>query len=77
MANFDKNRFKTVKQNWETPDELFQYLDNIYLFTIDLASDQSNTKCDKYYSEKDDALSKSWNGSCWLNPPYGNTTPKS
>ena len=30
MARFDNNRFKTEKQTWETPDELFDLLNKDY-----------------------------------------------
>ena len=71
MSNFNKNRFKTVNQEWETPDELFKKLDKEFNFDIDLAADDKNKKCEKYYSESDDAMIKAWYGVCWLNPPYG------
>ena len=76
MSNFNENRFKTIKQDWETPDELFDYLDNIYGFTIDLAADAQNARCKNYYTKEDDALSKTWNGVGWLNPPYGSRKPQ-
>lgn len=76
MANFDKNRFRTQKQQWETPDELFDYLNLIYNFDLDLAGDSTNTKCKKFYSKEDNALSKEWKGVCWLNPPYGEKKSK-
>jgi len=76
MANFDKNRFRTQKQQWETPDELFDFLNRIYNFDWDLAGDSKNTKCKKFYSKEEDALSKKWKGVCWLNPPYGEKKSK-
>ena len=76
MSNFDENRFKTVKQDWETPDDLFNYLNDIYGFTIDLAADSQSTKCEHYFTKEDDALSKTWFGVGWLNPPYGTRKPQ-
>ena len=56
--------------NWETPDDFFAELDREFHFTIDLAADAVNAKCQKYYTEEIDALSQKWEGICWLNPPY-------
>jgi len=71
MARFDENRFKTENQKWETPQEFFDLLNKEFNFNFDLSADKENKKCDKYFNEKDDALSKEWSGMCWLNPPYG------
>ena len=54
-----------------TPDGLFREADKRYNFDFDLAADASNSKCYRFFSERDDALSQEWHGSCWLNPPYG------
>ena len=70
MAQF-ANKFNSAKQEWETPDNLFRVLDEEFHFDIDLAASSSNAKCDKYFSEKDDAMELAWQGTCWLNPPYG------
>lgn len=70
MADFDKNRFQSKKQEYATPKDLFSKLDREFHFTLDVCADASNTKVENFYSEKDDALSKSWHGICWMNPPY-------
>ena len=51
------------KDDWKTPFQLLQSLDNEFDFTIDLAADNINRVCDRYYSEQDDALLQSWKGS--------------
>ena len=71
MAQFDSNRFASAKQEWETPQNLFDALDERYNFTFDLAADENNRKCEEYFSAEDNALKKEWKGNCWLNPPYG------
>lgn len=70
MANFN-GKFTSTKQEWNTPTNLFQTLHKRYNFNFDLAANADNTKCECFFSEADDALSKEWVGSCWLNPPYG------
>jgi len=64
-------KFDSHKQDWETPNNLYQIAHARYNFTFDLAANEENTKCDKFFSIKDDALSQEWIGCCWLNPPYG------
>lgn len=76
MSKFDENRFTTVKEDWETPHELFDIIDKEFHFTIDLAADEHNTKVSIFYGKQQDALTKSWTGVCWLNPPYGRQLSK-
>ena len=65
------------KSNWQTPPELFKYLNDIWHFTVDGAADAENALCSTYYSIDDvDAFSASPNGeSIWVNPPYGKLEP--
>ena len=72
MADFDKNKFSSKNQEFETPDELFNSLNNIFNFTIDVCATEENTKCDLFYSEQNSCFDKMWKGSCWMNPPYKN-----
>lgn len=66
-AHFSSNR-----DDWETPQEFFDRLNDQYHFTLDAAASAANAKCERYYTKEDDALSKSWSGErVWLNPPYG------
>ena len=54
--------FSSAKDDWETPQELFDELDAQYHFTLDAASSDSNAKCQKHYTLADDGLHKSWGG---------------
>jgi len=45
------------KDEWETPDWLFDFLDDEYNFQVDVAATQHNALCPGYYSKEDDALS--------------------
>lgn len=60
---------KTIE--WETPQDFFDALNQKFKFTLDVCANKRNTKCKKYYSKRDDGLSKKWRGTCWMNPPYG------
>lgn len=70
MAGFD-GKFESAKQEWETPQKLFDLLNGEFNFTLDLAADKYNAKCNRFFDENDDALTQDWTGVCWLNPPYG------
>lgn len=57
---------------WETPQELFDKLDEEFHFSLDPCCQKYNFKCDKHYTKEDDGLSKSWAGeTVFCNPPYG------
>ena len=67
-----KLMFSSVKDDWETPQDLFDELDDEFHFTLDAASSNLNAKCEKHYTVEDDGLSQSWAGNnVFLNPPYG------
>jgi phage N-6-adenine-methyltransferase len=59
------------RADWCTPQTLFDRLDYEFQFGIDIAASESNTKCQSYYDESDDAFKFPWEGVCWCNPPYG------
>ena len=56
---------------WETPQWLFDLLDDEFHFRLDVCALPENAKCKKYYTPDDNALEQEWTGSCWMNPPYG------
>ena len=56
---------------WATPQDFFDRLDAEFGFDLDVCATAENAKCQKFYCESDDGLSKSWTGTVWMNPPYG------
>lgn len=56
---------------WETPQALFNKLNDEFHFDIDVCATPENAKCCKFFSPLDDGLSQDWQGVCWMNPPYG------
>jgi len=56
---------------WATPQDLFDQLDDEFGFELDVCATDSNAKCDRYFTERDDGLQQTWSGVCWMNPPYG------
>lgn len=60
------------RDDWETPQDLFDRLDATYHFTLDPCSTHENAKCEKHFTAEDDGLSRSWAGeTVFCNPPYG------
>lgn len=63
--------FSSDRQDWGTPKEFFERLDSEFKFEIDVCATAHNAKCDRYFTPEQDGLSQQWQGSCWMNPPYG------
>ena len=56
---------------WETPQWLFDKLNEQYQFTLDVCALPENAKCERFFSPEQDGLAQRWAGACWMNPPYG------
>lgn len=67
----DNVHFSSATDMWETPQVLFDALNDKYQFKIDVCATAVNAKCEKYYSPEIDGLKQEWAGACWMNPPYG------
>jgi phage N-6-adenine-methyltransferase len=76
MAQFNSNRFGSQSVEWATPESIYRPLDAEFSFTCDLAATSANAKCAKFFTKEDNSLLQSWEGVCWLNPPYGRDLPK-
>ena len=61
----------SASEDWATPSELFDKINAEFIFDLDVCASESNAKCAKYFTKKDNALNLDWNGICWMNPPYG------
>ena len=68
----NKGLFTSKTDEWETPQDLFDQLNNEFLFSLDPCATKKNAKCPKYFTKKDDGLSKDWSEHVvFMNPPYG------
>ena len=67
----NKEMFTSNTDLWATPIEFYKKLDEIYKFTLDVCATDENAKCDKYFTKEIDGLQQQWDGSVWMNPPYG------
>lgn len=63
--------FSSNSSEWSTPQYLFDKLNAVHNFTLDVCASVENYKCSRFYTKEQDALSMSWTGVCWMNPPYG------
>jgi len=73
----NKALLSSNSNEWETPQDLFEKLNEEFGFTLDAASTHENAKCKKHYTLEDDGLIKNWGGeTVFLNPPYGRELPK-
>lgn len=64
--------FSSARDDWETPQDVFDRLDEEFHFTLDPCADAYNHKCSKYYTKEQDGLIRSWRGeTVFCNPPYG------
>lgn len=61
---------------WATPPDFFAQLNSYFHFTLDAAASPNNAKCERYFTEADNAFLQGWPESdmIWLNPPYSNLT---
>lgn len=57
------------RTDWETPQWLFDQLDQEFHFDLDVCATQQNRKCIDFIGP--DSLVRTWFGTCWMNPPYG------
>ena len=64
--------FSSKTDQWATPNDFFDKLNEEFHFTLDPCADEFNHKCEKYYTKEDDGLKQSWNNErVFCNPPYG------
>ena len=63
--------FSSATDNWSTPQDFFDKLNDEFHFTLDVCADENNHKCEHYYTKEIDGLRRPWIGTIWCNPPYG------
>lgn len=71
MSN-TKVHFSSQTNEWSTPQNFFDNLNDEFKFTLDPCANKENAKCLKFYTEKDNGLVQSWDQEIvFCNPPYG------
>ena len=68
--------FSSKTDMWSTPQDLFDRLNLVFRFDVDVCALQNNAKCRNYYNPDDNGLTKDWCGVCFMNPPYGREISK-
>ncbi len=65
--------FSSQTCEWATPEWLFHELDEEFGFDVDVCANEGNAKCSNYFPSEGlwSGLALEWNGTCWMNPPYG------
>jgi len=51
MYLINSGLFSSVRNNWETPQKIFDELDEEFGFNLDVCADEGNAKCERYYTE--------------------------
>lgn len=69
--------YSSKSNEWATPQNLFDELNEEFNFTLDPCATDENAKCSKYFTIEDDGLSKDWSKDVvFMNPPYGREIKK-
>jgi len=51
--------FSSQTNEWATPQQFYNELNEEFHFTLDPCATKENAKCEKYYTEEDDGLAQS------------------
>lgn len=54
--------FSSKSDEWSTPQDIYEQLDNEFHFNLDPCATEENHKCDTFFTQNDDGLSKKWGG---------------
>jgi phage N-6-adenine-methyltransferase len=63
--------FSSRTEEWATPQYVFDALNAEFRFTLDVCATHENAKCERHFTKEENGLVQSWDGVCWMNPPYG------
>ena len=70
------NTEEASKDTWQTPEALFDALDQEFDFDFDVCASRANSLCNEYFTEELSALDHEWDYSSYcffMNPPYSQT----
>ena len=63
--------FSSKTEMWATPQMFFNKINQKFNFTLDVCAIAENAKCERFFTPEIDGLKQTWDGVCWMNPPYG------
>ena len=61
----------SASDDWETPLDLWEKLNEEFGFDLDVCASSDNAKCAAYFDIEADGLKQPWTGTVCMNPPYG------
>lgn len=56
--------FSSETDNWSTPQDFFDKLNEEFSFNLDPCASEENHKCDRYFTRDINGLNKEWGGQC-------------
>lgn len=72
MAMNIKACLSSKNDQWTTPQDFFDKLNDEFHFDLDPCADEYNHKCEEYFTREQDGLMQDWGGhTVFCNPPYG------
>lgn len=85
MPKMNRGFFSSTRADYETPPEIYQPLDRVFGFNLDVCASEHNTKVrDNFITRADDGLAQNWaewippgahRVRAWMNPEYGTVAP--
>lgn len=60
--SISKALYSSRSEEWETPQDFFDKLNEQYHFELDACATPNNAKCKNFFTKKEDALSQNWGG---------------
>jgi len=67
----NKSIYSHEKDDWETPQELFDCLSREFSFNLDIGATNKNSKCDLFIEDIEDCeFIPEFDGFAFCNPPY-------
>ena len=71
----NKGMMTSNTPEWETPQNLFDQLNQEFHFCLDVCATKENAKVSQFFTKEDDGLKQDWGTDgrffVWMNPPYG------
>ena len=61
-VNATSQVFSHMSDEWETPQDIFDWWNAIYQFDLDVCATEQNAKCPVFFSKEKDGLLQKWGG---------------
>ena len=76
MSEKMKVHYSSETNEWATPQNVFDDLNDEFNFMLDPCATKENAKTEKFFTIEDDGLSQEWKEATFMNPPYGREIKK-